>query len=376
MQFFLFSFCIRYLQQYFNIFTFITVHYFFRYRYLFFYMRSCSRLEMFQEEEEGGLSNLTTVASLVDQAEAAAAAQTQPTEPPPPTAAASPAKASKSAAELSAEWEEEEKEEEEQETVNGEQQATEKPAEDTETAAAAMVVAAAKEETAEKREEGQQQQQGEDTITPRKSGRQPKPSTKKVESEEMEESVDAIAKELERTSSGPEGAAAAETPPPRAKKTPAKSPKSVKGGKRGKKQWVQMIFGGDGMVGAASSVLASCSAANASGNSETGMITVASVLAPESGDQEEVDGKGKRKGRPKKKDLDEKVSNSILLSGRGFLQKVEINVPHCCGYATFLFASYLRENLGEDEFEPGNILCRYPNPCTDPPIILIRVLDL
>lgn len=247
-----------------------------------------------QEEKEGGeASSLTTVASLVDQEEAAAkeeataavlvsaaapksASDAVVAAKSVTAATTSPVKAVKTAAaDISADWEEEDGGD-----VTPAELTTEKTVEESPTATADMVVAVETPKTGEEAavvNKSEQQQKKETkpaaaaAPTPRKSGRPPKPSTKKVESEEMEEemegeeSVDAIAKELERTS-GPAGADDDDTETPKAKKTAAatKSPKSAK-------------------------------------------------AAVESEETDQDGGKVKRKGRPKKKDLDEKVEHVTKL---------------------------------------------------------------
>ena len=128
---------------------------------------------------------------------------------------------------------------------------------------------------------------GGDEISPRKSGRKVKPTEKVLEantSGDVEESVEAIANELAN--------AAATTPKTAAKAPPKKV--AAKGKSKlastAQADLVDIIFG---------------QKSTAAGSSKTNNV----VLIPEAAAEDEDDKKGSatKKGRPKKKDLDEKV---------------------------------------------------------------------
>lgn len=210
---------------------------------------------------------MTTVASLIDSAEEpevepAVAEEEKPAEEPV-EAASGPEPEKKSASQLASEWETEEAEEE-------------KTAE----APATMAEDKKDEAAVEQKEEAAADK---DDVSPRKSGRKVKPTEKVLEAENMEEeSVEAIAKEL--ATSGSEE-----------KKKPAKStPKKAGKGKR-KEDLVSIIFGNPGTPGTPQQQR---------------------ILIPE-GEQPSADEdsakKTAKKGRPKKKDLDEKVDNVTKL---------------------------------------------------------------
>ena len=120
-----------------------------------------------------------------------------------------------------------------------------------------------------------------DDSSPRKSGRKVKPTEKVLESESLEEeSVEAIAKEI--ATSGPE----------EKKKSVKTTPKKSGTGKRNE-DLVSIIFGDNGA---------------------SNTILQQSILIPEPEPSGEEDSAKKaKKGRPKKKDLDEKVDNVTKL---------------------------------------------------------------
>merc|ERR1719481_2234544 len=155
-------------------------------------------------------------------------------------------------------------------------------------------------------------------FTPRKSSRAPKPTEKKLASEQQEnlkpeemdeESVDAIAKELEK-------------PDSELKKTGKKDLKSPRKGKKGpgetKEDWVTLIFGENGEK---VTEKGRKKGEVKEGKSDADVPEAEEFLIDQTPFQSE---KSKRGGRPRKKDLDEKLdgvaklgSNMYFYTGPG-----------------------------------------------------------
>lgn len=205
---------------------------------------------MFKEDP-----GLTTVASLIDSAEEPEGEETE--GPKQPEVAPAAVEEKKSAKELASEWETDEPEQEKkEETMPDTNMAVETEKTDAEV-------------------------ENKDDSSPRKSGRKVKPTEKVLESESLEEeSVEAIAKEI--ATSGPDD-----------QKKPVKATPKKSGKGKSKEDLVSIIFGDNGV---------------------SSQILQQSILIPEpeqSGDEDSA--KKARKGRPKKKDLDEKVDNVTKL---------------------------------------------------------------
>jgi len=158
-------------------------------------------------------------------------------------------------------------------------------------------------------------------FTPRKSGRAPKPTEKKLESqqqenlktEDMEESVDAIAKELEKT----------DTEVNKSGKKDSKSPKKGKKGGRqqgeNKEDWVTLIFGENGEK---VTEKGKKKGAEIDDKDELDIPEAEEFLMDQTPFQSKD--KSKKSGRPRKKDLDEKMdgvaklgSNMYFYTGPG-----------------------------------------------------------
>jgi len=156
-------------------------------------------------------------------------------------------------------------------------------------------------------------------VTPRKSSRAPKPTEKKIESqkqkdfkpEDMEESVDAIAKELERPESDVKKSS---------KKDNSPKGKGRKGQGENKEDWVTLIFGENGEKVTEKGKKKGDTSAD-DDKSEQELPEAEEFLMDQTPFQS---GKNKRQGRPKKKDLDEKMdgvsklgSNMYFYTGPG-----------------------------------------------------------
>ena len=196
------------------------------------------------------------------------------------------------AAELAEDWEEEGEEEKGEEKV--EKEAAEKTTEKSEKMAEADV----------------------DTTPVRKSGRAPKPTEKLLEGkqqekmkpvEDEEESVDAIAAELEKSD-------------PEVKKAGVKSPK--KGPKKGPKKegekeedWVSLIFGENGEKVTEKGKKIGEKEKEGEDKAESGELPDAEEFLMEQTQffTKGKDGSAKKGGRPRKKDLDEKMDGVAKL---------------------------------------------------------------
>eukprot|EP00092_Neocalanus_flemingeri_P036308 GFUD01039530.1.p1 GENE.GFUD01039530.1~~GFUD01039530.1.p1 ORF type:complete len:1126 (-),score=436.20 GFUD01039530.1:24-3401(-) len=164
-------------------------------------------------------------------------------------------------------------------------------------------------------------------FTPRKSSRAPKPTEKKLESEnqknlntdEMEESVDAIAKELEKSDSEVKKSGKKE-------KSPKKGKKQQTG--ENKEDWVTLIFGENGEKVTEKGTPKSKQAKSEDNKTEE------EEMGPEAEEflldqtpffsKKTKDSTVKKGGRPRKKDLDEKMdgvakmgSNMYFYTGPG-----------------------------------------------------------
>jgi len=162
-------------------------------------------------------------------------------------------------------------------------------------------------------------------FTPRKSSRAPKPTEKKLESEnqknlnseEMEESVDAIAKELEKTDSEVKKAGKKE-------KSPKKGKKQQQDGEN-KEDWVALIFGENGEKVTEKGTPKSKQVSKPEDNKTEEMGPEAEEFLNDQTPFFSAKNKGAKKGgRPRKKDLDEKMdgvaklgSNMYFYTGPG-----------------------------------------------------------
>ena len=212
---------------------------------------------------------MTTVASLIDEQaeEESAAPETSTPAPETVTPAPEPVPAEKkSASQLASEWGEDGEEVMEEETETN---------------------MAANTKPEDKTEEAATEEAKEDDVSPRKSGRPRKPTEKVLEAADQveEESVEAIAKEL----------ATSDKPPAVEKTKTTASPKKSGKGKLQKRgngadtaDLVSLIFGGGG-------------------GEPQQQSQQKNVLIAEGEEEEDPAKKSAKKGRPKKKDLDEKV---------------------------------------------------------------------
>jgi len=165
-------------------------------------------------------------------------------------------------------------------------------------------------------------------FTPRKSSRAPKPTEKKLESEnqknlntdEMEESVDAIAKELEKSDSEVKKSGKKE-------KSPKKGKKQQQQTGENKEDWVTLIFGENGEKVTEKGTPKSKQAKPEENVTEEELGPEAEEFlmdqTPFFSSKNKKEG-AKRGGRPRKKDLDEKMdgvaklgSNMYFYTGPG-----------------------------------------------------------
>merc|ERR1719158_1819975 len=163
-------------------------------------------------------------------------------------------------------------------------------------------------------------------FTPRKSSRAPKPTEKKLESEnqknlnneDMEESVDAIAKELEKSDSEVKKAGTKN-------KSPKKGKKQQQTDGENKEDWVALIFGENGEKVTEKGTPRSKLAKPEENKTEEEIGPEAEEFLDDQTPFFSAKNKGAKKGgRPRKKDLDEKMdgvaklgSNMYFYTGPG-----------------------------------------------------------